>query len=617
MKNLKILNSKPIQEDFWGNGAIYHGYAGMPDDAGRVYSEELSVLESERAAKMKLKIARTYYTWWAWDSKTNTWDWDNEILTPFYKWLQRMKDADITVALNTGWWCPGDILSNCHAGPAPFTVDGDWNSSVQKYADWVSETVHQLIEVRGFTNVKILVLFTEPQHLSGKAMTEDMTPYQCWYDCSKAAHNALVRDGRRDLVKLMGPNEGSTVTSDMLHWVADNTEDFLDIYSSHSYQFTAETPYEYIKKGSSIISAGIAGGRAFKAVKLDANTEYTAEIQLFTEKNVDSHPESRIIFGVFKDVGNNDVYYQGLPLGGVTDNSLIYIKPEEISTKAKSYSFKFKTVDAVNGNLGMFYDLRTMASAKIACMSIKDSNGNEIIENSNFGKGLKDWTTLYCGGATDAYADWQEWCNTGMQYVPNGKAFCYDEYNVIYNKDFSRDNHGAEICSTALAFMNKGVNTSLLWTLFDQQWPNNHTYNADCFVDGDHRYGIMPNLLRSRVPYKNYYAFSLISKYFESGSCVFKGEGEHRLVVTMAETKNGDITIAVVNRKDEDDEFIVNFEKALGGVSFNRHLFDPATCTPNEAADIIGTDKVLENISNTLSDSIPAFGVAVYTTIKD
>ena len=171
MKKLQIYNSKPIQEDFWGNGAIYHGYAGMPDDSGRVYSEELCALEAERAAKMELKIARTYYTWWAWDHKTNTWDWDNEIMTPFYKWLQRMKDADISVALNTGWWCPGDILSNCHAGPAPFTVEGDWKTSVQKYADWVSESVHQLIEVRGFTNIKILVLFTEPQHLSGKPLT--------------------------------------------------------------------------------------------------------------------------------------------------------------------------------------------------------------------------------------------------------------------------------------------------------------------------------------------------------------------------------------------------------------------------------------------------------------
>lgn len=617
MKNLKILNNKPVCEDFWGNGAIYHGYAGMPDDSGRVYSEELCVLEAERAAKMKLKIARTYYTWWAWDHKTNTWNWDNEIMTPFYKWLQRMKDANISVALNTGWWCPGDILSNCHAGPAPFTVEGDWNASVQKYADWVSESVHQLIEVRGFTNIKILVLFTEPQHLSGKPLTEDMTPYQCWFDCSKAAHDTLVRDGRRDLIKLMGPNEGSTVTSDMLHWVAENGGDFLDIFSSHSYQFSAETPYKYIKMGAGLISAGIAGGRAFKSVKLNADSEYTAEIQLFSEKEVESHPESRIIFGVFKDVGNNDVYYQGLPLGGVTDDSLIYIKPEELDTEVKSYKFTFKTSDSVNGNLGMFYDIRTMACAKITLMSVKDSNGNEVVENSNFGKGLDDWTTLYCGGASDAYVDWQKWCNTGMQYVPKGKAFCYDEYNCIYNKDFSRDDHGAEICSTALAFMNCGVNSSLLWTIFDQQWPNNHTNNADCFVDGDHRYGVMPNLLRSTLPYKNYYAFSLISRYIDAGSVVFKGEGEHRLVTVMSVAKDGNITIVVVNRKEEDDEYTVNFEKSLGGISINRHLFNPATCIPDEKAEIIATDKVFENIANSLTDKIPAFGVAVYTTMKD
>ena len=617
MKNLKIFNSNPIQEDFWGNGAIYHGYAGMPDDSNRVYSEDLCILEAERAAKMKLKIARSYYTWWAWDKNTNTWNWDNEIMTLFYKWLQRMKDADITVALNTGWWCPGDILSNCHAGPSPFTVEGDWKASVQKYADWVSETVYQLVELRGFTNIKILVLFTEPQHLSGTPFTEDMTPYKCWFDCSKAAHDALVRDGRRDLVKLMGPNEGSTITSDMLHWVAENGGDFLDVFSSHSYQFTAETPYSYVKNGCGIISAGIAGGRAFKPIKLKPNSTYNAEIRFFAEKEIESNPESRIIFGVFKDIGNNDVYYGKFPLGGVSENSLIYIKPEETTTDIKSFKFTFETNEVTDGNIGFFYDIRTVSSVKFCYISLTDSEGNELVENPDFGKGLDDWTTLYCGGAFDAYADWQKWCNTGMQYVPKGKAFCYDEYNNIYNKDFSRDNHGAEICSTALAFMNCGVNFSLLWTLFDQQWPNNHTYNADCFVDGDHRYGVMPNLLRGVVPYKNYYAFSLISRYIDSGSVVYKGEGEHRLVTTMAVSKNGDVTVVVVNRKEDDDDFTVNFEESLGGISLNRHIFNPATCVPDEKAEIIGVDKVFDNIAESLTDKIPGFGVAVYTTMKD
>ena len=229
MQNLRINNVKPVQEDFWGNGAIYHGYAGMPDDAGRVYTEEQCIIEAERAVKMKLKIARTMYKWWAWDEKTNTWDWDNEIMTVFYKWLQRMKDGGVTVALNTGWCSPGDINSSSWNGKSPFTVEGNWEQSVKNYGDWVSETVKQLIIKRGFTNIKIFVMFTEPQRASG-ALPPEKSTYDCWFDAIQAAHNALVRDGLRDKVKLMGPNEGSTVTSEMLHWAAEHANDYLDIY---------------------------------------------------------------------------------------------------------------------------------------------------------------------------------------------------------------------------------------------------------------------------------------------------------------------------------------------------------------------------------------------------
>ena len=81
MSNLKIKNTNPVQIDFWGNGAIYHGYAGMPDDCGRVYTEEQCIEEARRIKEMRLKIARTFYGWWAWDEKTDTWDWENETIS--------------------------------------------------------------------------------------------------------------------------------------------------------------------------------------------------------------------------------------------------------------------------------------------------------------------------------------------------------------------------------------------------------------------------------------------------------------------------------------------------------------------------------------------------------
>ena len=60
LKHLKINNLQPVQENFWGNGAIYHGFAGMPDDACRIYTEQQCDMEADRAADMRLKLARTF-----------------------------------------------------------------------------------------------------------------------------------------------------------------------------------------------------------------------------------------------------------------------------------------------------------------------------------------------------------------------------------------------------------------------------------------------------------------------------------------------------------------------------------------------------------------------------
>ena len=49
MNNLVIKNSKPIQENFLGFNAVYHGFAGMKDKDGRNFSEELCDLEADRA----------------------------------------------------------------------------------------------------------------------------------------------------------------------------------------------------------------------------------------------------------------------------------------------------------------------------------------------------------------------------------------------------------------------------------------------------------------------------------------------------------------------------------------------------------------------------------------
>ena len=618
MKNLKINNSKPVCEDFWGNGAIYHGYAGMPDHEGRVYSEEQCIIEAKRAADMKLKIARTFYGWWAWDEKNNTWDWDNEIMTIFYKWLQRMKDGGVTVALNTGWCSPGDINSTCWNGKSPFTVEGDWEQSKKNYGDWVSETVKQLIIKRGFTNIKIFVVFTEPQHHSG--VFPEKHPYDCWCEGIEAAHNALVRDGLRDKVKLMGPNEGSTITSEMLHWAAEHAKDYIDIYSSHTYQFADQLPSKYLIPDRRTVAMSIPGHRFCRTVALKPSTDYTVTTRILASFNEPTTPDSFVYYGVFLDDGRNDVHTANGhgPSVATVEGSIYDIKPFEFKEEEYTeFSLEFNSGNVKSGVLGVFHDIKTTASSFCCFLELKETvTGNvvEVLDNNTF----DSWNLMATEASDDIYNDWYRWSKTGLQYVPEGKPYCFDEYNSTYDRDNSRDTHGADICMAAISLMNSGCQSSLLWTIFDQQWPNNHTTNADSFVDGDHRCGVMPILTRSLIPHKSYYAFSLVSKYVDGeGTKVYEGFGENNLHTTMSVSPSGDITIVVVNNKSADDEFTINFDKALESVNLNRHIFDPKTCVPDEKAEIIGTDKVFEHITKTLSDSITAYGVSVYTTHLD
>ncbi len=629
MQNLKINNHVPVQIDFLGNGAIYHGYAGMADDSGRVYSKELCDLEADRAADMKLKIARTFYTWWAWDDQKQEWNWENDIMKAFYAWLERMKERNITVALNTGWCSPGDLngrgwTNNYPYPKCPFITSGDWEATVKNYGDWVSETVHQLIEVRGFTNIQYLVYFTEAQG-GGKKGSEN--PYKCWRDSVVAANNSLLRDNRRHLVKTMGPQEAAIpgessigMAGEMLKWAVENTpEDVIDIWTCHVYPFAEPLKRKYVKTGKAAVGISLAGGRICRQITLKPHTNYTlsAEI-LFEEKGIEPDVAA-VYFGVFKYEGRNDIHAS--KRSGVADplvsGSSRALKQSELTSEFQRFELQFTTGDEVEGVVGVFDDMRLFGLVALENISLTETGSTEpLIANGDFSDCMEGWRLLYATGSVDLYNDWYTWAKQAMQFVPEDKGYIYDEYQCLGDRGFARDSHGAALANAAVAFMNAGASGSLVWTLFDQQWPSNHANTADCFVDGDHRYGVMPVLTRTKVPHKSYYAFSLISRYVAAGGTkVYEGLGRDCLHTTMAVSKNGEITIIVVNNKEVADDFTLQLEQPIGA-TLRRYYFDPAQCTPDESATRLASDKEIE-VTDSICDSISSYGIIVYTNMHD
>lgn len=636
MNREKIIlkTEKPVQENYLGANAVYHCYATLPDSTGRAYTEEECALEFERVKKCGLKIARTFFRWYGWDKEKQCFDWENEpYIKGFYKWAKAMQEIGTDIALQVGWWCPEDVIGRGPNGDSPFNKDDNWENSVQNYAKWVSEVAHQLIEVRGFTNIKYFMMFTEPQRPSRRYNIEGKSPYEAWRDCVVAAHNQLVKDNRRHLVKFVGPDEGSTTTSDMVKWVAENCDEVIDIYSSHNYiSYEPILPEDIHSGGTSFKLFQSIHRRAQCKVALKPDTEYEISVWLKLHSTSCRKISGDFIVGLYDLEPQYAFFHAGTdPDTRLNPDSATTIDESLITDQWQKFTVNVYNEKATEGYFGFMH----MVNEEDGVIAIDDFSlkevGSEIelLPDGGFEASKDMWEFVGKDNlqTADTYYSWLKWAKTGLQYVPDGKTYWFDEYNWSFgrNSESPVDNayllqdktRGVEFAVANTAFINAGVQSSLLWTLFDQQWPDNKAHNINNYYYGDHRWGIMPCLKRTEVPYPAYYAFSLLSRYLggSEGTKAYAGVAPDLISASVVEAPNGDVTILIVNKRRE----YVDFELDLGKFSektFNRHIYNPWDIFPNKFASIIGIDKVFESCDS-LNDKLPPISFAVYTTRND
>lgn len=226
-KRIHVNLDQVIQEDFLGVNATYHGFAYMPEQVAKGMDEQDAAREFERVQRMGLNIARTWYRpdWACGDSLANPYDWDSPKMHAFYRWLAAMKERNVEVALQAGWWFTRDTYLGSDAPDPDVDID--------RYTRWVSESLYEMIIRRGFTNVRYLVLFTEPTSYASGLLPPGETQWSYYVRVVQALHHRLVAEGRRQLVQFVGPNN----THGGVH-LAEAVKDLnsvLDIYSGHDY----------------------------------------------------------------------------------------------------------------------------------------------------------------------------------------------------------------------------------------------------------------------------------------------------------------------------------------------------------------------------------------------
>jgi len=626
--SLKIGNDNCITEHFHGAGGVYHAYTYRADYPEKQYTEEERNIELERVKKMELKIARTFFDLVAFQD--GKWDWECEEMRALYKWLGKMQEFGVEVALNAAWWISGHIFSNKESP----LYDENPKAAARKYGNWVSEVVHQLIEIRGYTCIKYLILLTEPNDGCWKFTCEggELANFKAYELCARAVDRQLRADGRRSLVKLVGPNVGipDYGNATMLEWAVKNIDDSIDIYSAHTYMdympYSKQQRETYNGKGS--LALDTPGFRAQQYVKLEANTEY--ELSMYAKaasgSNI-SEWQRCFLFGAFEATEvENRLIAAGLEgISALSPDSVVSVPVSEISTEWKKYTMRFNTCDKDYAYIGIYHDVLPFDETMFYdCVSLhKVGDDKELLENGDFeDRESTAWLAYKIGiGYTDdkhpLYTNVRMILKRYLSCVPAGKEFWFDEYNARFYDMYNDPKHGIALAEVQTAFLNMGVNCNLIWSLFDQQWPFCKWDGFDSFVDGDHRCGIMPNLKRSRKPYPAYYAFTLISKYLgDHDSKIFEGMVADTICASCVQGSDGNYSILIVNSGSEEKEVNLNFANELNCTLY-RHLYKSDEIIPEEKAEIIGVDKKFENVAKTMADILPAYSMAIYTSRTD
>jgi hypothetical protein len=248
VETLMVYNDSVLNDNFLGVNGVYHGFAYMEDPKVRPMTEQDRKREFTRVQKMDLKIARTWYRpdWSCGGNLYNAFNWESKRMKEFYLWLDKMKELKVDVALQAGWWFTRDTYHNQSVEVDKAVPDPE--KDPVRFAEWVNESLYQLIKVRGYDNIKYLVLFTEPLNYRSGVIPKGFTEPEYYDKVCTAIHFKLKSSNLRSVVKLVGPNSGSTDTAAYVGWCVGHLNDVIDIYSWHSYngkQHNTNPPLEY------------------------------------------------------------------------------------------------------------------------------------------------------------------------------------------------------------------------------------------------------------------------------------------------------------------------------------------------------------------------------------
>lgn len=228
--NVQVRPLHVLHSDFLGVGVNIIPVSLMENNRKQGYTRAHWEMDKKRIRMMRPKVARVWFQIDWMEKAKGIYSWESPEMLAFYEYMDALQGAGTEVELNFGWKIGREVQEW-------FSIPGTEGrisapNDLDAYAASCSAALEELIERRGYTNVKYLAFYNEPNgHWDYDAPGDPLAYYA---EMIRRVHQRLVADGRREWVKIWGPEEVDA-SGKWMHGMKDLADDFIDEYTFHIY----------------------------------------------------------------------------------------------------------------------------------------------------------------------------------------------------------------------------------------------------------------------------------------------------------------------------------------------------------------------------------------------
>jgi len=256
------VTEKIVTEDYRGTGTNTLPMAFMKASLEAGFNDALWAEECRRVMLSPPRVVRMWFQpdWFIIDEESyynHVYDFDTPDMQSVYKYLDLYKAAGSEIQFNFGWkvgehvwdWYVMDgIEGNARRNSAPKDLD--------EFAYSCAATLQELIVNRGYTNIKYLTFYNEPNwnffdegdfqmslHIDKATLDTDYKRQKpkmdYWIEMLRKTHAQLCAFGLADRLEMWGPETSCADTTKII-WAEEfeKVGDIIDVHTTHRYNLS-------------------------------------------------------------------------------------------------------------------------------------------------------------------------------------------------------------------------------------------------------------------------------------------------------------------------------------------------------------------------------------------